>query len=263
LIGKHAATKCEGCHGSGNAIKKPPRTCIGCHAQDDSHKGKNGSDCAQCHNSKDWKITSFDHDTMTRFALKGAHKTVACEACHKQPTHVVMPPSTCVGCHKDDDPHAGNLGTDCASCHGVSSWKEGVMFDHALTRFPLVGKHATVACTACHADRGYRSKGITCQSCHRDDHHLGTLGSSSPCSKCHSVTGWKSWRFDHDVETSFVLTGRHKGLICSACHKKGIEPADTATECVSCHQKNDIHRGNFGTNCARCHVTTSFSEIIM
>jgi hypothetical protein len=263
LLGKHSSVACAGCHGAGNSIKKPSKTCVGCHAKDDSHKGRNGTDCAKCHTSKDWKVTSFDHDTMTKFALRGAHKTVLCEACHKQPTHVAMPPSTCVGCHVEDDVHKGKLGGECANCHNVTKWKEGVLFDHALTRFPLVGKHASLTCVQCHADKSYTSKGITCQSCHVDDHHLGTLGKGPPCAECHTVNDWKAWRFDHDAETSFPLTGKHQGLICSACHKKSVEPADTPTECISCHQRNDIHHGNFGNNCAKCHVTSSFSEIIM
>jgi hypothetical protein len=263
LLGRHAAASCSACHGAGNTIKQPPRTCIGCHSNDDSHKGRNGANCAQCHNSKDWKVTNFDHDTMTHFALKGAHQTVKCEACHIKPAHVEMPPSTCNGCHVADDPHSAQLGTECASCHNVTSWKEGVVFDHSLTRFPLIGKHAAATCEKCHTDKSYVSKGITCQSCHVDDHHLGSLGAAPKCSNCHIVAGWKSWRFDHDLETSFALTGKHQGLICSACHKKGLEPADAPVECVDCHRKNDIHRGNFGANCARCHVTSSFSEIIM
>ena len=263
LIGAHAATSCAGCHGANNNIKKPPLTCVGCHQEDDSHKGRNGPDCAKCHNSKDWKITQFNHDTMTKFALKGAHKPVLCEACHKEPTHVKLPPTECVGCHIDDDAHSGRMGTDCGNCHNVDSWKDEVLFDHELTRFPLAGKHAAVTCEQCHADKSFTSKGITCQSCHADDHHAGSLGAAPTCAKCHNVNGWKNWSFDHDVETAFILTGRHKGLICAACHKKGVEPKDTPSECGTCHQRDDIHDGNFGPKCDKCHTTENFKEIFM
>jgi hypothetical protein len=263
LLGKHAGATCAACHGAGNSIKQPPRSCYGCHQKDDSHKGSNGTDCAKCHNSRDWKVTSFDHDTMTKFPLAGAHRAVECEACHKQPTHVAMPPSTCVGCHADDDPHGGRLGDACTSCHNVDSWKEHVLFDHELSRFPLSGKHATVLCAGCHVDKSFAAKGVTCAACHVDDHHLGSLGKAPSCAKCHNTKGWKTWIFNHDTETTFALTGQHKGLICSACHKKDSEPADVPTTCVSCHSQQDVHHGNFGNDCERCHVTSSFSEIIM
>jgi hypothetical protein len=263
LLGKHSAATCAQCHGVGNSIKQPPRTCYGCHAKDDSHKGRNGTDCAKCHNSRDWKVSSFNHDTMTRFKLVGAHKTTECEGCHKQPANIVKPPSTCVGCHSEDDPHEGQLGDQCESCHNPDNWKERVQFDHSLTRFPLLGKHIAVTCEKCHADKGYAAKGVTCAACHVDDHHLSTLGLKPSCAECHTVAGWKAWSFDHDNETSFALTGRHKGLICTACHKKDVEPADVPTTCVSCHQNQDVHHGNFGNDCERCHTTTDFSEIVM
>jgi hypothetical protein len=263
LTGAHASATCAGCHGIGNAIRKPSRTCIGCHANDDVHKGRNGTNCASCHNSRDWKQNSFDHNSMTRFALTGAHKPLECAACHKQPAHIVHLPIACIGCHADDDPHKGKFGKDCASCHNVVSWKEKVAFDHALTRFPLVGKHAPLACTACHADKSYTAKGITCQSCHVDDHHAGTLGATPSCVQCHNSNDWKMWRFDHDASTDFILAGKHRGLICTACHVKGVEPSAAPTTCVACHRREDRHKGEFGEDCERCHVPTAWGEIKM
>jgi hypothetical protein len=263
LKGAHEQAACTACHGAGNSIKKPPMTCIGCHAEDDSHKGRNGPECEKCHNSKDWKQTQFDHNKMTNFPLLGKHKAVLCEACHTKPTEVELPPVACIGCHAEDDPHRKRLGDKCDSCHNADSWKERVLFDHDLTRFPLTGKHVAVTCEQCHADKSYAYKGITCQSCHIDEHHAGSLGATPTCAKCHNVNGWKLWSFDHDVETGFILTGKHKGLICTACHKKGTEPKDVSSECGDCHQRDDVHNGEFGSNCARCHTTDNFTEILM
>jgi hypothetical protein len=263
LLGKHAATACAGCHGVANKTPKPGKTCIACHAKDDSHKGSNGTDCARCHTSRDWKITSFDHDKMTRFALVGGHKGLECKACHIKAAEDVKPSMECISCHLKDDAHATRLGRDCASCHNVVKWKEKVLFDHALTRFPLLGKHGPLLCTACHADKSFASKGITCQSCHIDEHHAGQLGETPACARCHTVQGWKFWQFDHDKETEFPLTGKHQGLICSACHSKGRPPKETTEECASCHARDDIHRGKFGRECSRCHVTSNFSDIQM
>jgi hypothetical protein len=261
LIGKHGSITCAACHGVANALRKPPRTCIGCHAKQDVHKGSNGADCARCHNSRDWKQSSFNHDTMTRFALKGAHRPLECRACHKQPPRIVKLAVTCFACHASDDPHKGRFGPECARCHNEVTWKDKVAFDHALTRFPLLGKHAPLACTQCHADKSYAAKGITCQACHDDRHHAGTLGASPACAVCHNVNDWKMWRFDHDAATDFALTGKHKGLTCTACHRPKTEPGKTSTACIDCHRQNDVHHGNFGNKCERCHVTDSFSEI--
>ena len=263
LLGAHTRAACADCHGVNNSIKNPPTTCYGCHQKDDSHKGKNGIECAKCHNNSDWKKTSFDHDKMTNFPLLGAHKTAVCEACHKQPTHVEVPSVECVSCHLEDDAHKTRLGNRCGECHNAVAWKNNVLFDHDLTRFPLSGKHAPLMCDKCHVDKSFQSKGITCQSCHIDEHHAGALGKAPTCAKCHTVSGWKSWSFDHDLETGFVLTGKHKGLICSACHTKGTEPKDTSSECGDCHQRDDIHDGEFGKNCGRCHITDNFADILI
>jgi hypothetical protein len=263
LIGKHASTTCAGCHGAGNARPHPPKTCYGCHASDDKHKGTNGTDCAKCHNSADWKQSKFDHNTMTRFPLKGAHQPLECAACHKRPASEVKPPIACVGCHVDDDAHDGSFGADCESCHNVVAWKDKVKFDHDLTRFPLIGKHAPLECAKCHVDKSFKAKGVTCQSCHADEHHAGTLGVAPSCAKCHNSSDWKMWRFDHDTATQFPLAGKHKGLICTACHAKPGDPHLQATACISCHQRDDVHKGNFGTNCEKCHTTNDFTEIIM
>jgi Doubled CXXCH motif (Paired_CXXCH_1) len=331
LNGAHASTSCAGCHGAGNANKHPPQACYGCHAKDDTHKGSNGTNCASCHNSRDWRQTSFDHDRMTKFPLLGKHNTVRCEACHKQPPKVAKPPVTCVGCHAVDDvhkggngpecerchnatgwkavsfnhntmtrfplagkhaaakcqachtkpprelklavecaschakvdAHAGKLGPSCGRCHDSNDWKTKVSFDHALTRFPLIGKHAVAQCTACHADKKFTAKGLKCSDCHVDDHHKGALGTPSQCSSCHNSVSWKAWSFNHDIQTKFALTGRHQGLICSACHARASDPAKIGHQCINCHRRNDKHRGEYGEDCERCHVTSSFREIIM
>lgn len=331
LLGAHAAATCTGCHGPGNANRHPSRTCFACHAGDDTHKGSNGTNCASCHNPRAWKQVSFDHDRMTRFPLKGAHRGAACKACHVQPPKVVKPPVTCFACHKADDVHKGGngedcaachvesawkkvdfdhsrmtrfallgkharlacaachtrpprelklamecgscharddvhaakLGSDCARCHDSNDWKSTARFDHALSRFPLLGKHAPLTCIACHADRSFAAKGTSCASCHEDKHHKGTLGTPAACGTCHNSADWKAWTFDHDRQTRFALDGRHRGLVCSACHGRPGDPARQGGRCIDCHRRDDRHHGAFGEDCASCHVTTSFREIVM
>ena len=200
---------------------------------------------------------------MTKFALAGKHAAARCETCHTRPPRELKLSTECASCHAKVDPHAGKLGPSCGRCHDSNDWKTRVTFDHALTRFPLIGKHASAQCTACHADKRFSAKGLKCADCHIDDHHKGTLGTPSACGNCHNSVSWKAWTFDHDKATKFPLTGQHQGLICSACHGRAGDPAKTGGQCIDCHRRNDVHRGEFGEDCARCHVTTSFREIIM
>lgn len=263
LKGAHRATTCQSCHKPRVELVKPAVTCISCHAADDKHEGRNGQDCQRCHGEKDWKAVDFNHDTMTRFSLKGAHARIQCEGCHTAPAQDLKLSTECASCHASDDVHQGALGPGCSRCHDVENWKSGVRFDHDLTRLPLLGKHSQLACTSCHSDQSYRSKGITCADCHIDDHHKGTLGAPSQCRDCHNAANWKAWSFDHDSQTRYPLTGMHKGLICSACHSRPGNPAEAGSQCVDCHKRNDVHRGGFGQDCERCHVTSSFREILL
>ena len=73
-------------------------------------------------------------------------------------------------------------------------------------------------------------------------------------------------QFAHSqVETGFPLTGQHKALDCADCHTKPLsEPIAASTsprQCVNCHRKDDVHRGR-RLNCASCHTTTRWSDII-
>jgi hypothetical protein len=68
----------------------------------------------------------------------------------------------CIGCHRADDEHRGEFGSDCGECHSVETW-EGARFDH---EFPLDhGEEGTIPCRTCHEDRtNYKS--YTCYGCH-------------------------------------------------------------------------------------------------
>jgi hypothetical protein len=263
LRGAHRGAACAACHKAPPKVSKPPVTCVGCHVTDDIHKGGNGTDCERCHNAVAWKVVSFNHTSMTRFPLVGKHASARCEACHVRPPRELKLAVDCTSCHAKDDAHLGKLGPNCGRCHDSIDWKTKVAFDHELSRFPLLGSHARQACTACHVDRTFSAKGISCASCHLDDHHKGALGTPSACGQCHNSVSWKTWSFDHDRATQFTLTGKHKGLICSACHARPGNPAQLGNQCVDCHHRNDVHHGGFGDDCARCHVTSSFREILM
>jgi len=118
LLGKHAPLKCLSCHKSA-VFKDAPLACYGCHRKDDKHKGVLGEKCESCHTARSWKDTKFDH-AKTDFPLLGSHARVKCESCHKD-THYKATPKNCLGCHRKDDKHEGQLGAKCESCPARAS----------------------------------------------------------------------------------------------------------------------------------------------
>jgi len=255
LSGQHQSVDCAACHVS---AELPGDTCINCHSDDDAHEGLLGAACADCHNSTEWQASLFDHQT-TRFPLFGGHVEVACQSCHVNELKQNLPGVTCIDCHADDDPHDGQLGDDCASCHNETDWLTDVRFDHDFTAFPLLGAHKDAACADCHADRRFADTPSDCVDCHRqDDIHQGVLGAD--CATCHTPVDWQRSLFDHALASGFRLSGAHADATCRDCHR--TPPAQSGgarSRCVDCHRSDDIHRGEFGQDCARCHSTDTFA----
>lgn len=262
LAGGHAGLMCESCHEGNTLARQTPTQCVACHRDDDVHEGVNGAQCHDCHRVTDWSDITFDHARDADFPLNGSHALLSCASCHVQPVEAARPATQCIGCHAEDDPHAGQLGQSCASCHGEVAWKQQVRFDHDLTRFPLLGRHEQAVCQDCHATPAYHDAANQCVDCHRaDDAHERTLGTD--CGLCHNPNGWRLTTFDHDRQTAFALTGAHHGLDCSGCHREPavdgvVRPSST---CGSCHRRDDVHDGEFGGDCAQCHTTTSFRDV--
>ena len=263
LRGAHRQASCESCHTQPPKVAAPPTTCFGCHEEDDSHKGGNGTDCARCHTETDWEAVEFDHATMTGFPLLGKHAQARCEDCHVEASDQVKLVPQCASCHYEDDVHKAELGPSCGRCHDSNDWTTNISFDHALTSFPLLGKHAALECTDCHADQTFAVKGPQCADCHVDEHHEGRLGTPAKCGDCHTASDWKAWSFDHDTQTGFPLTGKHEGLVCASCHTRAGDPAELSSVCADCHRRDDVHRGEFGNDCQRCHVTDDWSKVTL
>jgi hypothetical protein len=257
LEGAHASIDCQDCHRSGNLKEKIPRECVGCHQGQDSHAGRLGNDCGKCHGNEKWKPSNFDHDRDTHWKLTGRHIKVDCHSCHTASVATQKLPKDCVSCHRASDVHVGELGTQCDQCHITEGWRAGVSFDHDLTKFPLLGLHVAVSCEQCHTTRKYRDAGLGCIDCHkRDDVHKGSLGVA--CAKCHSPNGWRLWEFDHGKETGFALTGAHAKLVCAGCHKQPADEVKLNPTCLSCHEQDDVHLGQYGRQCQRCHSSITF-----
>jgi len=258
LKDKHAEIKCDDCHAKG-VYKDTPRTCIGCHKKEDDdkgHKGRYGEKCETCHAAKAWKPSTFNHDVDTHYALKGKHRNVKCADCHTTgPLYRTKLKTECIECHRKDDKHKETLGKDCASCHSESNWKEPPRFDHAKTKFPLLGAHFKVACKDCHQDALYRKTPGQCIDCHKkDDKHETTLGDR--CAECHIEKDWKTvtGKFDHQ-RTKFPLRNAHAAskVKCQDCHADLRKFRKTAMTCIACHKKDDKHDNSLGDRCEQCH----------
>ncbi len=237
--------------------------------------------------------------------LSKAHQflsgTTQCTTCHQFGTST--PTFKCLDCHKEISQRLGAHsgyharigiknpnGRDCVRCHlehnGVDfdlvHWEPSLkQFDHKLTGYPLVDKHAAVACEKCHtpahmvpAERALIQKkdlansflGLSkdCVTCHTDP-HKGQLGGD--CQRCHNFVDWKQARkFDHS-KTKYPLTGLHAQVACDKCHFPsgpnrtvkftGIKFAT----CTSCH--TDPHKGAFPAACESCHTTNGWKKVHM
>lgn len=114
LEGVHAQTNCYACHLGSDSSRVQPlfagleTSCNSCH--EDIHHGQfaveGATDCVHCHGFTDWNADKFDHNSAA-FILEGAHKDVACAACHKEiqngPDRFVeykMKSFECADCHQ-------------------------------------------------------------------------------------------------------------------------------------------------------------------
>ena len=289
LTGRHRNVTCESCHAARAGALRPGASridpafrplraaeCSGCHA--DTHAGRLGGACAQCHVTTgfvDRKPGGFDH-SKTRYPLRGRHAAVRCDACHAGTVGGKRPAfATCAACHAD--PHAGTATlagkpADCAGCHDERAFRPATFTAdrHRNTKYPLDGRHATVPCNGCHTKGASSTLGTAgvqlrpasarCGSCHADAHQ-GQVGSVSggECSVCHLVQSWtvSSFPAARHAEFEFALDGRHASARCGACHV----PAERAVfklesrECVSCHV--DPHQRRDAV-CTACHTAAAF-----
>jgi hypothetical protein len=284
-----SAEKCLACHkeiaaavtsGSGyhfRVVETQKRPCFECHSD---------------HAGRDFELVhwpdgreQFDH-SHAGWTLTGAHAPLKCRQCHQQSrlaggftrahpnvnaerTFLGLD-NACSACHSD--PHAGQFDRDCTACHGDVHWKPAARFDHALTAFPLRGRHTALECGKCHpaaniagitAVRYAGIAGDNCARCHNDP-HAGRFGAD--CASCHGEEAWKPvTNFNHD-RTAFPLTGKHRTVTCVKCHPAtGADGTAAASyagvaheTCTSCH--SDPHQGRLGAQCASCHTTAGWKE---
>jgi hypothetical protein len=271
--------------------------CNACHA--DPHQGRFTGTCESCHSVEGWhsiKNTAEEkkfHD-KTRFPLRGAHTAVGCAACHgpfpgRPAKFRGLPHDQCMDCHLDA--HHGQIAKPaCERCHTIDGFRPArfELEQHQETRFALQGAHAAVPCSSCHkadpklaraaATAPAKKKGRAvknarteqpvspiafrvagkldrCETCHADP-HAGQLGND--CSKCHTSTSFNELQFNHQ-DTRFPLDGKHAQVACGTCHRgKPVKYKPMALACSGCH--SDVHQGQLGGECARCHDTGGWNR---
>jgi hypothetical protein len=273
----HKGVACTECHVS-LVFTKAGTACANCHA--DIHRGQFGNDCERCHTVRGWQASLRAlRSHKNRFPLIGAHAALACDDCHKNAAVSKFQglSTECVSCHQQSfvqttlpNHQASGFPTTCQVCHNMNTW-QGASFDHAkFTGFPLTGVHATLDCTACHANGNFKLASATCVSCHLKDYNGTTnpnhaqAGFPTDCSICHSTASWQGAKFDHSI-TGFPLTGAHATLSCETCHVGG-NYTNLSSTCVTCHLKdynsttNPNHQAaGFPQQCEVCHTTTAWT----
>jgi len=249
-------------------------------------------------------LTSISaHAQISPGPLSKAHQSLngatACNSCHQFGTST--PTFKCLECHKEiaqdlSAKHGYHAqlgmnnpnGRDCVRCHLEHNGEDFTLihwepsqkqFDHKLAGYPLVDKHASVACEKCHTPknvvpamralikykdlaRSYQGLSKDCVSCH-EDVHKGQLGPD--CTSCHNIIDWKQAnQFDHS-KTKYPLTGLHAKVACEKCHfptgpEKTVKYKGMKFDaCIDCH--TDPHKGAFKGTCESCHTTSGWKIV--
>ena len=294
LTGAHVRTSCEKCHVPVEGVVKFVglrfQQCASCHA--DPHKGAFPQGCDSCHTTSSWKqaplMARFDH-SKTKYPLLGKHSALRCDSCHQLGDfRRAIAFQACADCHRPD-PHGGQFakradGGRCESCHTVDGFKNArfTIVEHKATGFPLLEKHASVACTKCHVPAGkatiFKVKFAACLDCHKDVH--GKQFARAPyldrCEQCHTESSFKPATFTlaRHQQSGFALTGGHIAVACNECHKTSEEGHPAAYHfatlgCTTCH--SDPHKGEFAarmktvaagrSGCEACHTTKTWHDV--
>ncbi len=224
-----------------------------------------------------------------------------CAKCHSGNVRSGADPLLCRECHEAIDIrvkagkglHGGKDFNQCAKCHSdhlgatfdLVRWKtvseSKDRFDHDKAGYKLEGGHIKVKCSDCHQPKNIKDPlilktkiefqkktflglGTECLACHKDTH--GKMFAKMKCLDCHNMEKWKPAEgFDHNKDTRYIIRGKHIGLECAKCHKDGqpweLLPARRVKDdgCITCHQ--DVHKGKFGRDCAKCHQEAGFKMI--
>jgi hypothetical protein len=131
-------------------------------------------------------------------------------------------------------------------------------------------------CSKCHTRFDRSAQARLCLDCHKAvrtdvDGRIGYHGrirdSERDCRRCHTdhkgrnakIVSLNDAAFDHAL-TDFALSGKHKGKACASCHRPGVRYSQAPSDCVSCHRKDDKHKGGLGPKCGNCHNEDNWKQ---
>ena len=283
LEGLHKPVACTDCH-QPDAERRRITTfaplsfndCRDCHY--DVHEGKFGDNCQSCHSVyREWtnlsqakdpksatKLKDFDH-SKTKFPLLGYHQATPCESCHTNPASNFKISKDkfdeCSDCH--GFAHGVQFANEkCESCHIMENKFQESTFTlerHNKSKFPLTGKHQVMDCSKCHWNGQFENiPSDKCESCHQNVHDQRQI--DKECSFCHVTTSFAWIQFDHNRNTDFRLTGKHRDVACVSCHVdqvfKDMPANNDNPNCQSCHA--DPHGAKVEDDCQSCHITEGF-----
>lgn len=215
-----------------------------------------------------------DLGTVSPGKLAAAHAAFEsqCNRCHVPFGGV--PQRQCLACHtrlaersaRGVGFHSTVAAQPCTDCHQEHHGRDARLappppaaFDHRTTGFALDGDHARLACERCHpaagASRRWVGIATTCQSCHADRAHRGTLGGD--CARCHRANGW-SPALHTARDHATPLTGGHARLACADCHRSGLHLAPQQP-CAACHVQP--HGGTSNAACDTCHRVAGWTQV--
>lgn len=204
---------------------------------------------------------------------------MACGHCHA-PVHCISS-TKCQDCHLDvAEQRANTTGlhgnlpntSKCSTCHVEHQGRDNNISQLAYTNvnhYKLAGfslEHhqldyadQPMDCQSCHSQDSTLASDPDCITCHvKEDHdqmaqHVELMGST--CLDCHNGVD-RMDNFVHDQ--TYPLQGLHAQVQCADCHLEQVF-AGTPRQCADCHHEPDIHNGQFGQDCARCHDSVAWA----
>lgn len=202
-----------------------------------------------------------------------------CVHCHA-PVHCITD-TKCQDCHMDVARqraealglHSLFPGTEkCQTCHVEHRGRDAVIsavllrnINHQQLSGFTLALHETrfdgtaMICEDCHTEGRFARDEVSCVACHAEAdgeliaQHSAEHGEN--CLGCHDGTGYIV-DFDHD--TAYLLEAGHEDVACVACHA-AQQFAGTSQVCGACHQEPDVHDGQFGQDCMRCHTAVAWA----
>ena len=177
------------------------------------------------------------------------HRQIARERAESEGLHGLLP-----GTDKCQTCHAEHQGRDAA----ISNIPLGSINHEQLGGYYLdlheTGYDGTpLTCQSCHPGGQHETTPAACAGCHAQEAPEAMAGHSEQygdkCAGCHDGQD-RMIGFEHGEY--YALEGGHEGADCADCHA-GLTFGEAERDCADCHEDPEVHAGDFGVDCDRCH----------